>query len=1230
MVAQGVHGLTELSGVNAVVNDFISSTSKQAVTKISERLEGVAAAKFTNSLSSVGKAAESIPVLSVAFTMFNIYEDIKQDTTIGFVDAALDGTILVISLLGPEMLPVTVGLTIIRLAIDSFYNEIRHEINSLPPGASDGQRFLAVLKGIGLAVRDIIYSIAEIFNQFSILHLFSEILALEEEHRKSMHLVDELKTPDNYFKVNEQGGGDRCHTMIDFTQGRDYAYGGDLHVELTDHNSMIVTIDDPVTSGRLPKEYPFQRGCETLDIILGVGEAVKVALVKKAATFLWIPLLKEEVIGSVVPDEGSLHGSYAGNSKPNRFYAVQQRKPPGLHYSLDRYFYRLYGNNGNDVFFLGPQRSLVHGGNGKDVYFIPEEGGDTDICNQAEDQAMDLVVINITFSHISARKEGQDWKLFYNNDHHVVIRWWFMGDSYRHLSFKSRDRALFKVGKVLLDGRVTLEVTALDYSEDSAGCNVNMKDSPWERVVLVKGSDYNDIIVGNDMGNVLQGGKGVNFLSGGNGKDMYVVEEKESCDTINNQASDGEIDIVQIAAEYKNVKVTIVSTSSIKVWDSASSACVVIKGWKLGWEWQHIIFQTKDFVVFHVSNTTAEPKIVPLIMDFRNSKIGVSLDLNTVPGNEHIMTVIGSSFQDKIIGNGKPNFFGGGDGDFLKGGDGRDTYTVDCKSEHPAIISNYAEDSLPDVLFFKEKFRALSFTNTADSPDVIIRGRRCSVRLQNWHLSERDRHLWIQTEDGITFNLGNRNVPLVYAMDFSRSGDPSDSHPDTIDTRSGVYSNATKIIGPPKFVTIWGNEKNNFIDPGSGGAFMSGLNGKDTYILKKEYQGRYILDNYAEDRNIDFLFLDAEFKAINISRLSKTDLLISAPPAARWTCELKKYIQLKEQRHLIMKSRDQVWFTLADKTFQTQPLFLDSKDLPTDLHMNLSDGHLLTVPTLYGSVLKRNTIIGNDLNNTLVGGKNTDVLYGLGGNDLLQGSDGTDYLSGGTGDDEVHGGEGDDYILAGAGDDVIYPGPGSDKVYGGSGSDTVLFWGNHTDQTGVLVNLCLGYGTGADAEGDLYLSVENVLGTSYNDILVGSDNDNYLSGEGGSDLILPMGGYDILHGGEGNDIYYLRRATGLKRIDNFSKDKAMYMIYFGTVGNDEVKDIQFRKLEDDLEITFPTGTETDFLEGVLMKTWFKSIHYRHVAIMYGKMISLYALWNDLQTNDTCVITVTSSDILKQC
>ncbi|XP_078503347.1 uncharacterized protein LOC144762094 [Lissotriton helveticus] len=1226
MVAQGVHGVTELSGVNAVVNDFISSTSKQAVAKISEKLEGVAAAKFTNSLSSIGKAAKSIPVLSVAFTTFNIYEDIKQDSAIGFVDAALDGTILVASLVGPEMLPVTVALTIIRLAIDPLYHEIKHELDSLPPQASDGQRLVAVLNGIVLAGRDIIDSFVEVINQFNIFHTFSEIYDLEEEHRKSMQLVDELKTPDNYFKLDEQGVGDGCHNVIDFTQGKDSGYGGNLYVELTDHNSMIVTIDGPVTSGRLPKEYPFQRGCETVDIILGFGESVKVAFVKKSATILWIPVRKEDVIGSVVPDESSLHGTYAGNSKPNRFYAVQQRKPPGLHYSLDTYFYKLFGNNGNDLFFLGPQRSVVHGGNGQDVYFIPEDGGDTDICNQAEDQAMDLVIINITFSQISARKEGQDLKLFYNNNHHIVIRSWFMGDSYQHLSFKSSDGALFKVGKVLLDGRVTLEVTVLDYSRGTEGCNVNLKISPWERVVFVKGSDYNDVILGNEVGNVLQGGKGVNLLTGGNGKDMYVLEQKETCDTINNQASDGEIDTVQIAAEYKNVKVAVVSTSSLKVWDSASSACVIIKGWKLGWEWQHIMFQTKDFVIFQVSNTTAEPKIVPLIMDFRNSDTRVTLDLNTTPWNEHTMTVMGSSFKDVITGNRKPNFFGGGDGDFLKGGDGRDTYTVDCKTEQPAIINNYAEDSLPDVLFLKEKFSTLRYTNPADSPDVIIRGRRCAVRLQNWHLSEQNRHLRIQTEDGITFELGNGNVPLVYAVDYSTS----DRHPDTIDTRTGVYSSATKIIGPPKFVAIWGNEKANFIDPGSGGAFMCGLNGKDTYILKAEYQGRYVLDNFAEDQSIDFLILDVEFKAINISRLSETDLLISAPPAARWTCELKGYIQHKEQRHLIMQSRDKVWFTVSEETFQIQPLFLDRKDLPTDLHLTLSDGHLRTIPTVYGSVRNRNTIMGNDLKNALVGGKDTDVLYGLGGNDLLQGSDGTDYLSGGTGDDEVHGGEGDDYILAGAGDDVVYPGPGSDKVYGGSGSDTVLFSGNHTDHTGVLVNLGLGYGTGADAEGDLYFSVENVLGTSYNDILVGSDKDNYLSGEGGSDLILPMGGSDVLHGGEGSDIYYLREATGLKRIDNFSKDKAMDMIYFGTVGNDEIKHIQFRKLEDDLEITFPQGIDTDFLEGVLIKNWFKSIHYRHVFITFGGVIPLDSLLNSLQPMGTCVMQWTSSSPVLKC
>ncbi|CAM2104929.1 unnamed protein product [Caretta caretta] len=87
------------------------------------------------------------------------------------------------------------------------------------------------------------------------------------------------------------------------------------------------------------------------------------------------------------------------------------------------------------------------------------------------------------------------------------------------------------------------------------------------------------MILGNNLANVLHGGKGSNSLPGYNGKDMYVVEKKNSCDHINNFASDGEIDLVQLETEYDNVAVEL-TESSLQVRDTNSLIYVTIDGWK--------------------------------------------------------------------------------------------------------------------------------------------------------------------------------------------------------------------------------------------------------------------------------------------------------------------------------------------------------------------------------------------------------------------------------------------------------------------------------------------------------------------------------------------------------------------------------------------------------------------------------------------------------------------------
>ena len=139
-------------------------------------------------------------------------------------------------------------------------------------------------------------------------------------------------------------------------------------------------------------------------------------------------------------------------------------------------------------------------------------------------------------------------------------------------------------------------------------------------------------------------------------------------------------------------------------------------------------------------------------------------------------------------------------------------------------------------------------------------------------------------------------------------------------------------------------------------------------------------------------------------------------------------------------------------------------------------------------------IFGDITAETMNGSAFDDQLLGQGGDDILNGFGGNDRLWGGTGNDTLSGGDGLDYLAGGAGNDVLI---------GGNDMDTVAFEGA---LNGVLVDLSAGTATG---QGDDTLSgIENVVGTSFADVLVGDSGNNVLQG---------FGGVDILSGGAGND-----------------------------------------------------------------------------------------------------------------
>jgi Ca2+-binding RTX toxin-like protein len=167
--------------------------------------------------------------------------------------------------------------------------------------------------------------------------------------------------------------------------------------------------------------------------------------------------------------------------------------------------------------------------------------------------------------------------------------------------------------------------------------------------------------------------------------------------------------------------------------------------------------------------------------------------------------------------------------------------------------------------------------------------------------------------------------------------------------------------------------------------------------------------------------------------------------------------------------------------------------------------------------------------------RNIQNLIGSSINDTLTGDANVNILDGAIGDDSLYGGAGNDTLLGSAGNDWLDGGAGADVLNGGVGYDSASYL---YSSVGVNINLATGVGTIGDAQGDTYVSIEYVYGSSTgNNILVGDANDNYLAGFSGNDTISGGAGSDQIDGGVGTDVldggagfdylYYNRSTTGV-------------------------------------------------------------------------------------------------------
>ena len=447
--------------------------------------------------------------------------------------------------------------------------------------------------------------------------------------------------------------------------------------------------------------------------------------------------------------------------------------------------------------------------------------------------------------------------------------------------------------------------------------------------------------------------------------------------------------------------------------------------------------------------------------------------LSGLAGNDYLSggngndTLNGGDGNDSLFGNaGNDTLFGGlgddildagtGSLETLVGGLGNDIYIVNDTAGSPRIIENANEGT--DTVYSSLSSTSLS----ANLENLIIIGSAGGVGVGN------------ELANAITGNTGTNTLDGGAGNDIL--------YGDTSDLSSYDYAiggSADYLMGGAGNDTLYGQSGDDTLDGGLGGDTMYGGSGNDIYYLNSSFDRAIDSPNQASGSasgeintgGIDWIYGETtiDFGRSNFENIENIRLLDSASS--------------------IVFSSPNNYYTA----------------------------------TYLGA-------IGNNADNIIQGNQYDNWLNGGLGNDTLSGGGGQDVLTGGLGLDRLDGGTGYDLVLYGTSSvHEVLDSNYQDGRYGYqvSGSNFTSHAGTGGNAFGLRINidtvaqtvgsitLAASTAISANAQNvnfgtDTVLNIEGVMGTHFNDIIVGNSADNYLAGGLGDDTLVGGGGTDIL------------------------------------------------------------------------------------------------------------------------
>ncbi|UYV38289.1 hypothetical protein N4R57_04150 [Rhodobacteraceae bacterium D3-12] len=497
------------------------------------------------------------------------------------------------------------------------------------------------------------------------------------------------------------------------------------------------------------------------------------------------------------------------------------------------------------------------------------------------------------------------------------------------------------------------------------------------------------------------------------------------------------------------------------------------------------------------------------ILELRNRDITGTVDDDTLPGNYGDDTISGLAGNDMLLGGeGDDRLIGGADNDDLQGGGGSDTAVIGA--------SLSSGGSLSAELYHVPNGLAVA---TSDGTDII--------------------------HDDVEF-IEFSDQTISYD-DLADLAPPTFTGTDNADLQTGTpAAERFNAMGGNDWMNVGGGS--DTIDGGDGRDMVSFYNLADTpgrtnvdYRLDIDMQAGTAV-NHDGSEQIAFSNVERITTTIYADRIRGTDGDDEIRALGNYD-----WIIATEGNDTIDGGSGQDMISFLEYQSSEVTVVADvfsANGLPPS-------GALATGVVIDLANSANNTALAEGLTLTSVeritGSSRQDVFYGDDGENDFRGLGGYDWFVSSTG--------------------------GRERYYGGSGTDTVTYYNASSGVTANLSNGAVtngretGYGSVGDARSDLYVEIENLVGSRFDDELRGSSERNQLSGLEGDDFLFGYGGVDYLMGGLGNDVI---DGGGGSDYALFTGNAADYTLtrsgnnvtVVGADGTDQLIDVEYFRFDD--------------------------------------------------------------------